>query len=79
VNDESVVGLFYGGGFQQLGVQAIGVLAYLFWTLATGFILFFAIKAIMGLRVDEKDERTGLDISEHGTDAYAGFQIFSNL
>ncbi len=79
VNDSSVVGLFYGGGLQQLGVQAIGVLAYLAWTLGTGFILFFIIKATMGLRVDEKDERTGLDISEHATDSYAGFQIFSNL
>jgi Amt family ammonium transporter len=79
VNDESVVGLFFGGGLQQLGIQALGVVAYLIWTLITGFALFFAIKAIMGLRVEEKDERTGLDISEHGTDAYAGFQIFSNL
>jgi Amt family ammonium transporter len=81
VNDPSVVGLFFDAeaGLRQLGVQALGVLAYLAWTLAAGFILFFTIKATMGLRVDEKDERTGLDLSEHATDAYAGFQIFSNL
>jgi Amt family ammonium transporter len=80
-NDSGVVGLFFDAqaGLQQLGVQALGVLAYLAWTLITGFILFFIIKKTVGLRVDEKDERTGLDLSEHATDAYAGFQIFSNM
>ncbi|AHC14710.1 ammonium transporter [Salinispira pacifica] len=81
VNDPGVVGIFFdfSAGLQQLGVQALGVLAYLIWTLVTGFILFFTVKKTMGLRVDEKDERTGLDITEHATDSYAGFQIFSNL
>jgi len=41
-------------------------------------IVGFALKATMGLRVPEKEELQGLDIGEHGQEAYAGFQIFSN-
>ncbi len=44
-------GLFYGGGFAQLGVQAIGVLAVMAWTMGTAFILFTVIKKTVGLRV----------------------------
>jgi len=79
INDESVVGLFYGGGLGQLGVQALGVLAYFVWTFGLGLVLFFIIKKTIGLRVSEKEEREGLDISEHSSDSYHGFQIFSNL
>ena len=81
INDPGVVGIFFNfqAGLRQLGVQALGVLAYLLWSLATGFVLFFIMKKTVGLRVNLKEERTGLDLSEHATDAYAGFQIFSNL
>ena len=79
VNESEVVGLFYGGGFEQLGRQAVGVVAYFFWTIILGLALFFIIKKTVGLRVTEKEEREGLDISEHATDSYHGFQIFSNL
>ena len=74
---EGVTGLFYGGGLKQLGIQAVGVLAVLAWTLITGFILFTLIKRTIGLRVSDKEELQGLDIGEHGSEAYAGFQIFS--
>jgi Amt family ammonium transporter len=75
----SAIGLLHGGGFSQLGVQLVGILAVGAWTFCTSFILFSIIKATMGLRVDPKEERMGLDISEHKAEAYTGFQIFSNM
>lgn len=71
-------GLFYGGGLGLLGVQALGVLAVAAWTLATTFALFKILKATVGLRVDREHEETGLDINEHGTQAYADFHIKSS-
>jgi Amt family ammonium transporter len=73
------VGLFHGGGFRQLGVQALGVLAVAAWTAGTSFMLFHLIKRTVGLRVSEKDELIGLDLSEHKAEAYSGFQFFSNM
>ena len=69
------LGLFYGGGFGYLGIQAIGVAAVAVWTLATSFILFKTIKATIGLRVSRKEEIRGLDLEEHGIESsYADFQ-----
>lgn len=68
-------GLFYGGGFELLGIQAIGVVSVAAWTLGTSFVLFKAIKKFNGLRVDEHDELAGLDIGEHGSVAYGDFQM----
>ena len=69
-------GLFYGGGFEQLGLQAIGVVAVLAWTAVTITITFLAIKSTVGLRVTEEEEIVGLDATEHGLpSAYAGFSI----
>lgn len=70
-------GLLYGGGFYQLGVQSLGVVAVAAWTLGTTFVLFKVIKATIGLRVKKEDEEMGLDIGEHGTQAYADFHIKS--
>ncbi|MBN2526634.1 MAG: ammonium transporter [Deltaproteobacteria bacterium] len=75
---EANTGLFYGGGAHQLGVQAIGVAAAFGWAFIVGFILFFAIKKTVGLRVSKEEEIKGLDLSEHGSEAYAGFQIYLN-
>jgi Amt family ammonium transporter len=69
----------HGGGFRQLGIQALGSATVCVWAALTSLILFLIIKAITGLRVSVKDEMRGLDISEHKADAYAGFQIFSNM
>lgn len=63
-------GLFYGGGWSQLGIQTIGVLAVAAWALGTTFILFTVLKKTIGLRVSEKEEREGLDIHEHGQSSY---------
>ena len=71
-------GLFFGGGFTQLGVQLIGVGVFFAWAFGAGFILMASIKAIFGLRVSKEEELKGLDIAEHGSESYNGFQLFSN-
>ena len=71
---ENVVGLFYGGGFAQLGIQALGVLAVAAWTVVTMIIVFQVIKHTVGLRVTKDEEMKGLDVTEHGlVNAYADF------
>ena len=73
-------GLFYGGGFQQLGLQFVGMLSTFAWTAITITIAFLIIKAVLGLRVTAEDEINGLDISEHGLpSAYAGFSIQDHI
>jgi ammonium transporter, Amt family len=76
-NTEDIKGLFYGGGLKQLGVQALGVISVFGWVIVTGFVLFYVLKKTAGLRVTETEELQGLDIGEHGSEAYNGFQIFS--
>jgi ammonium transporter, Amt family len=66
-------GLFFGGDMTQLTAQAIGVGAVFLWAIATGAVLFLAIKATIGLRVSPEEEREGLDYGEHGNEAYHGF------
>jgi Amt family ammonium transporter len=75
----TAIGVLHGGGFGQLGVQALGVITVGAWAGITSLILFFLIKVIIGLRVSPKEELVGLDITEHKAEAYAGFQIFSNM
>ncbi|MFP4485274.1 MAG: ammonium transporter [Spirochaetaceae bacterium] len=78
-NDPGIVGLFYGGGAAQLGIQALGILAVFAWVAVTALVLFGVLKAANALRVSEKEELMGLDIGEHGTESYSGFQIFSTM
>lgn len=74
--DSEISGLFYGGGFRQLGIQLIGFVSVAAWTVVTITIAFLLIKAIFGLRVSEEEEIIGLDATEHGLpSAYAGFSI----
>ena len=71
-----IKGLFYGGGFKQLGIQLVGIIAVIAWTAVTMTIVFAVIKATIGLRVSEEEEIVGLDSKEHGlASAYAGFSI----
>ena len=71
-----LLGLFYGGGFELLGLQLIGFGAVAGWTVLTMTIVFFVIKKIFGLRVSREEEMTGLDATEHGMpSAYAGFAM----
>lgn len=74
--NDSLVGLFYGGGFRLLGIQLVGFAAVAAWTAVTITIAFFIIKATVGLRVTQEEEIVGLDSCEHGLpSAYAGFSI----
>ena len=69
-------GLFYGGGFHFLGVQALGVVSVIIYVAVVITIVFFVIKKTIGLRVDAEDEIAGLDVSEHGLlTAYSGFAM----
>ena len=71
---DGVTGLFYGGGFNQLGIQALGVVSVAAWTIVTMIIVFQLIKHTVGLRVTKDEEMKGLDITEHGlVNAYADF------
>lgn len=69
-----IAGLFYGGGFSQLGIQLLGMIAVLAWTIITMFIVFKVIDKTTGLRVTDQEQLDGLDIHEHGIDAYFGFR-----
>ena len=69
-------GLFYGGGFHFLGVQALGVVSVIIYVAVVMTIVFFVIKKTIGLRVDAEDEIAGLDVSEHGLlTSYSGFAM----
>ena len=74
--NDTLTGLFYGGGFTLLGKQLLGMFSVLAWTAVTMTLVFFFIKAVFGLRVSEEEEIVGLDSMEHGLpSAYAGFSI----
>ena len=66
-------GLFFGGGFDLLGKQALGVVSVAAFVLSTSLLIWFAIKKTLGLRVTIKEEIEGLDIGEHGNKAYPDF------
>ena len=67
-------GLFYGGGFRQLGVQCLGVLTVGTYTVLCMILVFRLIRATVGLRASAEEEIEGLDVTEHGlTSAYADF------
>lgn len=70
-------GLFFGGGWKLLGAQSLGIISVAAYSFLGGLLLFSIIKALIGLRVSREEELKGLDISEHGMEAYAGFQIFT--
>ena len=67
-------GLLLGGGIEQLGIQALGVLSIAGWTIVTSGLLFTVIKYTVGLRVSAEEEERGLDLGEHGVEAYPDFQ-----
>ncbi|MBK0379055.1 ammonium transporter [Mucilaginibacter segetis] len=68
-------GLFFGGGFEQLGIQAIGVFSVMIYVFVAMLIIFFIIKKTIGLRVTDAEQIEGLDLGEHGNVAYGGFVI----
>ncbi|MFH1316630.1 MAG: ammonium transporter [Candidatus Woesearchaeota archaeon] len=70
-----VNGLFFGGGLSLFISQSIGVLSVFLWVFVSAIIMFKLIDMIIGLRVSRDDELKGLDLSEHGAEAYADFPI----
>ena len=73
-DNDTYNGLFYGGGFTVLGVQALGVVCILAWTSVMIALTFFIIKKTIGLRVSAEEEVLGLDATEHNLpSAYADF------
>ena len=72
VYGDTGLGLFNGGGADQLIAQLTGGVAYAVWAVVLSFIVFGILKKTVGLRVTEEEEVAGLDISEHGTIAYPG-------
>ena len=70
-------GLLFGGGFRQLGIQLLGVSSVIIFIVISISIVFKLINVIIGLRVSREEELKGLDIGEHGMEAYGGFQIFT--
>lgn len=69
-------GLLFGGGFKLLGAQLAAVIGVGAYTFILAFVAWYIIKLVMGIRVSREEEVRGLDIGEHGMEAYAGFQIF---
>jgi ammonium transporter, Amt family len=64
-------GLFYGGGFTQLGVQAMGIATSAAFAFVVSYVLLLIMKKLLnGLRVTEEQELIGLDLSEHGSYGY---------
>jgi Amt family ammonium transporter len=72
VNDPSMGGIGYGGQAMgaQIMVQIQGVLVTIIWCGVVSAVLYYAINAVMGLRVKEEEEREGLDLTSHGERAY---------
>jgi Amt family ammonium transporter len=70
-------GLLYGGGFGQLGIQCLGVIACFAFAGLAMYVVFKFIDVTVGLRVSHETELRGLDLDEHGMESYAGFQIFT--
>jgi ammonium transporter, Amt family len=69
------VGIFSAA--HSLWVQLLGVIAYGVTCFGAAFLIFLILKATLGIRVDEEEEMGGLDVSEHGMDAYADFEVNS--
>ena len=70
-------GFVYGGNPMQLGIQMVGSVVTVVFVLFCMGIVFKAIDLTIGLRVSHEEEMRGLDIGEHGMEAYSGFQVFS--
>lgn len=72
-------GFIYGGNPMQLGVQIVGIVSTIAFIVFSMGLVFKVIDLTVGLRVNREEELRGLDIGEHGMEAYNGFQIFSTM
>ena len=69
----TVNGLFYGGGAKLLGTQLLGIAAIGAFVFAASSLVWIVLKKTVGIRVSREEEITGLDIGEHGNNAYPDF------
>jgi len=67
------IGLLHGGGFTQLGIQAVGVLACIAFVFPVALLMFLGIRATIGLRVSPEVETAGIDLAFHGIESYPEF------
>jgi ammonium transporter, Amt family len=67
------LGLLWGGGFEQLGIQSLGLLAMIITALLVSYAFWYLLKSTLGLRVSRKSEAVGLDTNEHSMEAYPDF------
>lgn len=77
-----ILGTLFVGVFSpdyKIGVQIIGVLAYGAVCFPSALLIFFVLKKTVGIRVSKEEELKGLDLGEHGQEAYHGFQFFTNV
>jgi Amt family ammonium transporter len=77
-----ILGTLFVGVFSpdfSVGVQALGVLAYGVVCFPAALLIFFILKVTVGIRVSKEEELKGLDLGEHGQEAYHGFQFFTNV
>jgi Amt family ammonium transporter len=72
-------GFIYSGNPMQFGIQFVGSVSTVVFVLVTMGLIFKVIDVTVGLRVSRTEELRGLDIGEHGMEAYAGFQVFSSM
>jgi Amt family ammonium transporter len=66
-------GLFWGGGFEQIGIQAMGLVSIVITALLASYGFWYILKSTLGLRVSRKSESVGLDTNEHSMEAYPDF------
>ncbi|HRR89415.1 MAG TPA: ammonium transporter family protein [Eubacteriales bacterium] len=72
-------GLFFGGGFRLLGVETLGVVVVGAFVFATSALVWLALKKTVGIRVSLSEELRGLDIGEHGNEAYPDFALVAPI
>ena len=70
-------GLFFGGGLKLLGAQLVAVVSVAIFVFVAALATWAILKAVIGIRVSREEELRGLDIGEHGNEAYSGFQVFT--
>lgn len=72
------IGLLSGGGLEQLGIQALGLLACTLWALPISFGMFYLIDKVIGLRVTPEVEAAGIDLAYHGIGSYPEFVAYDD-
>ncbi len=73
------LGILHGGSINQLGIQALGVLAAVAWTVPLSFLMFYAIKKTIGLRVAPEVEASGIDLAYHGIESYPEWETSEEI